>query len=88
MQDMIDQATAWIAGAWEGGVSLVGGLLDDLAATGATDAAGAALSAGWNWWATLFDAYAWTSIGAVLTPFLLLVIVGMFWAITRLHLQG
>lgn len=67
MQDMIDQATAWIAGAWEGGV---------------------ALSAGWNWWATLFDAYAWTSIGAVLTPFLLLVIVGMFWAITRLHLQG
>lgn len=88
MQELIDQAAAWAAAGWESTVSFAGRLLDDLAAAGAADAAGAALSQTWNWWATLFDAYAWTDIGAFLVPFLLLIIVGMFWAITRLHLQG
>ncbi|MEO3434455.1 hypothetical protein [Inquilinus sp. CAU 1745] len=88
MQDLIDQATAWVAAAWGSAVAFADGLIDDLAASGAADAAGAAVAQAWNWWATLFDVYAWTGIGAFLTPFLLLIIVGMFWAITRLHLQG
>ncbi|HET8727007.1 MAG TPA: hypothetical protein VFO41_05800 [Alphaproteobacteria bacterium] len=66
----------------------VTGWADAAGVSAAVASMGTGLAAAWGWWAGLIDAYVWTDIGAFVAPILAVTVVAMFWAITRLHLQG
>ncbi|MGP1397880.1 MAG: hypothetical protein ACTS3R_20435 [Inquilinaceae bacterium] len=54
---------------------------------GLLDAVLSPLAAAWNWWQSLFAMYAWQEIGAYLVPALIVLVVVIFWSITRMHLN-